>query len=489
MADMMEKIVALAKRRGFIFPGSELYGGLANTYDYGPVGTELLRNIKNLWWETFVHRRTDIVGLDASLISHQKVWEASGHTSGFSDVLIDCKQCKHRIRADHLIEDYLEENIQKSDEFLALFDTVPQSEDIGPDRIKTAIANKKVEVLTLLEIETVLTHLKITCPNCKKYDWTMPRKFNLLFPVHLGIVMGDQALAYLRGETAQGMFVNFENVVNSTRVRLPFGIAQLGKSFRNEVTLGNSVFRTIEFEQGEIEYFFDPENEDWEKLFEGWKESMWQFIIKSLGVREENLRWRMHTDDERSFYSKRTEDLEYKFPFGFKELWGLAYRTDYDLKQHIKHSGKDLYITDPTTDKKVIPHVIEPAVGINRLFLMVLSDAYHEEGERVVLRLDPKIAPYKVAVFPLLANKEKLVGKAKEIFESLRSEFACTFDDRGNIGKRYLYQDEIGTPWCVTVDFDSLEDGAVTVRDRDTTEQTRVPIADLSSYFSKKLSK
>lgn len=485
----MDKIVALAKRRGFIFPGSDLYGGLANTYDYGPVGTELLRNIKNLWWETFVHRRTDIVGLDASLISHQKVWEASGHTSGFSDVLVDCKQCKHRIRADHLIEDYLAENEQKLEEFATLFDSVPESDDIHPEHIKAGILQKKVEGLTLLEIETTLSHLKTTCPNCKKFDWTMPRQFNLLFPIHLGIVMGDQSLAYLRGETAQGMFVNFENVVNSTRVRLPFGIAQLGKSFRNEVTLGNSVFRTIEFEQGEIEYFFDPENGKWEVLFESWKDAMWQFIIKNLGVREENLRWRMHTDDERSFYSKRTEDLEYKFPFGFKELWGLAYRTDYDLRQHIKHSGKDLYIIDPTTNKKVIPHVIEPAVGINRLFLMVLSDAYHEEGERVVLRLDPKIAPYKIAVFPLLANKEQLVGKANEIFESLRSEFACTFDDRGNIGKRYLYQDEIGTPWCVTVDFDSLEDDAVTVRDRDTTEQIRIPIVELSSYFSKKLSK
>ncbi|MBI2442577.1 MAG: glycine--tRNA ligase [Candidatus Levybacteria bacterium] len=488
MVDKMDKIVALAKRRGFIFPGSELYGGLANTYDYGPVGAELLRNIKNLWWETFIHRRTDIVGLDASLISHQKVWEASGHTTGFSDVLIDCKECKHRIRADHLIEDYLGEHEQKIDEFIELFTSVPHSADIDPERIKTGIANKKVEGLTLLEVETILNHLKIPCPNCGKFAWTTPRKFNLLFPVHLGIVMGDQALAYLRGETAQGMFVNFENVVNSTRVRLPFGIAQLGKSFRNEVTLGNSVFRTIEFEQGEIEYFFDPESESWEKLFDSWKESMWHFVVHSLGIREENIRWRVHTDDERSFYSKRTEDLEYNFPFGFKELWGLAYRTDYDLKQHIKHSGKELFIVDPKTNKKITPHVIEPAVGINRLFLMVLSDAYYEEGERVVLRIAPRIAPFKVAVFPLLANKEELVTKAKGIFETLRVQIPCMFDDRGNIGKRYLYQDEIGTPWCVTVDFDSLEDGTVTVRDRDTTEQVRLPIAELFSYFSKKLS-
>jgi len=483
MADQMEKIVALAKRRGFIYPGSELYGGLANTYDYGPVGTELLRNIKNLWWDTFVHRRTDIVGLDASLISHQKVWEASGHTSGFSDALLDCKSCKRRIRADHLIEDFLENHAEE----LRSTSFVPVK--ISADELKNAFVTKKVEGWTEEKMEEIIALLQIKCPSCGKLDWTGVRKFNLLFPVHLGIVEGDQDLAYLRGETAQGMFVNFENISNSTRVRLPFGVAQLGKSFRNEVTLGNSVFRTIEFEQGEIEYFFDPENEDWEKLFEGWKESMWQFIIKGLGIREENLRWRLHGDEERSFYSKRTEDMEYNFPFGFKELWGLAYRTDYDLKQHIKHSGKELYIVDPKTNKKVTPHVIEPAVGINRLFLMVLADAYHEEGERVVLRIDPKIAPYKIAIFPLLANKEQLVGKAKELFETLRAEFTCTFDDRGNIGKRYLYQDEIGTPWCVTVDFDSLEDHAVTVRDRDTTEQVRVPMAELSSYFTKKLRK
>ena len=483
MADQMDKIVALAKRRGFIYPGSELYGGLANTYDYGPVGTELLRNIKNLWWDTFVHRRTDIVGLDASLISHQQVWEASGHTSGFSDALLDCKNCKRRIRADHLIEDFLENNVGelRAESFKPV--------KISEDELENAITTKKVEGWSEEKMEEIISLLEIQCPSCEKLDWTGVRKFNLLFPVHLGIVEGDQDLAYLRGETAQGMFVNFENVINSTRVRLPFGIAQLGKSFRNEVTLGNSVFRTIEFEQGEIEYFFDPENEEWEKLFESWKESMWKFATKSLGIREENLRWRLHGDEERSFYSKQTVDLEYKFPFGFKELWGLGYRTDYDLKQHIKHSGKELYIVDPKTNKKVTPHVIEPAVGINRLFLMVLADAYHEEGERVVLRIDPKIAPYKIAIFPLLANKEQLVGKAKELFETLRAEFTCTFDERGNIGKRYLYQDEIGTPWCVTVDFDSLEDHAVTVRDRDTTEQVRVPMTELSSYFSKKLAK
>lgn len=456
MADVMEKVVSLAKRRGFIFPGSELYGGLANTYDYGPVGVELLRNVKNLWWETFVHRRTDIVGLDASLISHQDIWKASGHASGFADALVDCKNCKHRMRADHLVEEALKQN---------------------------------VEGLSTEELDKIIQENNISCPNCKKSDWTKVRKFNLLFPVHLGIVEGDQDLAYLRGETAQGMFVAFENVVSSTRVRLPFGIAQLGKTFRNEVTLGNSVFRTIEFEQGEIEYFFDPNKSDWEKLFEEWKKNMWIFATEILGITEKKLRWREHDEKERSFYSKKTEDLEYEFPFGFKELWGLAYRTDYDLKQHIKHSGKELFIVDPYTSEKVVPHVIEPAVGINRLFLMILCDAYREEEGRVRLSLAPKLAPYKVAVFPLLANKEKLVEKAKSVFDDLSKQMTVAFDDRGNIGKRYLYQDEIGTPWCVTVDFETLEDNAVTVRDRDTAKQERVALDSLSQYFQKKLSK
>ena len=311
------------------------------------------------------------------------------------------------------------------------------------------------------------------------------RKFNLLFPVNMGIVEGEQGLAYLRGETAQGMFVNFKNVIESTRVKLPFGIAQLGKSFRNEITPGNSVFRTLEFEQGEIEYFFDPEVSNWEELFEQWKTSMWEFITKKVGIKEENLRWREHSDEERSFYSKRTEDLEFKFPFGFKELWGLAYRTDYDLSQHEKGSGKELRFNDSQSGKKILPHVIEPAVGINRIFLMVLSDAYVEEEKRTVLKLSPKLAPYKAAVFPLLSNKEELVLKAKEVLNMLKVDFPVAFDSRGNIGKRYLAQDEIGTPYCITVDFESLEDNAVTVRDRDTTEQQRVPISELHSFISK----
>ncbi len=483
----MEKIVALAKRRGFIYPGSEIYGGLANTYDYGPLGTELLRNIKNEWWKMFVQERDDVVGLDASLISHHRIWEASGHTAGFADAMIDCKNCKARMRADHLLENFLES-----------IDTAVSEELINSLGVKNkdlvvALKTGKVEGLSIQSLENIRANLSnlskrpLVCPNCGENDWTAIRKFNLLFPVQLGIVEGEQGLGYLRGETAQGMFINFRNVVDSTRVRLPFGIAQLGKGFRNEITAGNSVFRTIEFELGEIEYFFDPETTEWKGLFEHWKSQMWEFVTKGLSIKEENLRWREHGDEERSFYSKRTEDMEYKFPFGFKELWGLAYRTDYDLTQHVNFSKKDLSITDPQTGKKVIPHVIEPAVGITRLLLMVLVDSFFEDDKRTVLKINPKLAPYKVAVFPLLANKENLVEKAKSIYDDLKKHFMVAFDDRGNIGKRYLYQDEVGTPWCVTVDFDSLEDGAVTVRDRDTMQQERVAIKDLASYFTEKL--
>jgi glycyl-tRNA synthetase len=456
----MEKIVALAKRRGFIFPGSEIYGGLANTYDYGPVGAELLRNIKNLWWETFVQKRRDMVGLDGSIISHHKIWEASGHVAGFADAMIDCKHCKSRFRADHIIEDFFAKQGKE----------------------------QNVEGLSPKELDEIIKENKIKCPKCGEHNWTSVRKFNLLFPVQLGIVEGDAGMGYLRGETAQLIFTNFKNVLDSNRVRLPFGIGQIGKSFRNEITPGNSVFRTIEFEQGEIEYFFDPEESDWETLFGSWKKAMDYFVTKILGVKEENLRWRIHTDEERSFYSKRTEDMEYKFPFGFKELWGLAYRTNYDLTQHMNASKKDLSVVDPQTGKKIVPHVIEPAVGINRLLLMVLADAYTEEENRTVLKIAPKLAPYKVAVFPLLANKEELVKKANEVFEDLSSDFMTAFDARGNIGKRYLAQDEIGTPWCVTVDFDTLEDDTVTVRDRDTSKQERIAIKDLKKYINERLS-
>ncbi len=460
--DLMEKIVSLAKRRGFIYPGSDLYGGLANTYDYGPVGVELLRNIKDLWWKRFVQERDDIVGIEASIISHHAVWDATGHTTGFSDAMIDCRNCKSRFRADHIIEDWFEQKGEK----------------------------KIVEGLNPEELTAIIREHTITCPKCKEHDWTDVKSFNLMFPVNLGIVEGDQSLAYLRGETAQGMFINFNNVVSSTRVRLPFGIAQIGKSFRNEITLGNSVFRTIEFDQGEIEYFFNPEKTDWEGLFETWKTDMWDFVTKTLGVSEEKLRWRVHNDEERSFYSKRTEDLEYQFPFGMKELWGLAYRTDYDLMKHREHSGREMFIVDPQTNEKIVPHVIEPALGLTRALLMVLLDAYEEDAEqgRTVMKFSPQVAPFKVAVFPLLANKPELVDKAREIYRSLKKEMHITWDDRGNIGKRYLYQDEIGTPWCVTIDFDTLENDSVTVRDRDTAKQERVPLVELANYFREKLS-
>lgn len=479
--DVMEKVVALTKRRGFIYPGSEIYGGLANTYDYGPMGTELLRNIKNLWWKYFVQERSDMVGLDSSIISHHKIWEASGHVAGFADAMIDCKNCKARMRADHLVEDFLErkETMLTTKSFGSAYEKEGE--------YKKYVGRSKVEGLSTDGLKLIVENHKITCPNCGKHDWTDVRKFNQLFPVQLGIIQGEGGSAYLRGETAQGIFINFRNVVDSTRVKLPFGIGQIGKSFRNEITPGNSVFRTIEFEQGEIEYFFDPELSDWQELFEKWKNAMHDFVTKALGVSAQNLRWRTHTDEERSFYSKQTEDLEYKFPFGFKELWGIAYRTNYDLQQHSNASNKDLAMVDSQTGNKILPHVIEPAVGLTRLLLMTLVDAYTEEENRTVLKLHPKIAPYKVAVFPLLANKEPLVAKAKEVYDSLKSQLMVTFDARGNIGKRYLAQDEIGTPWCVTVDFDSLEDEQVTVRDRDTMQQERVAIKDLLDHFTQKL--
>lgn len=450
----MDKIISLSKRRGFIYPGSEIYGGLANTYDYGPVGAELLRNIRNLWWDFFVHKSENIVGIDASLISHQEVWKASGHAAGFADALIDCKNCKLRMRADHLVEEATKENVE----------------------------GWKEE-----ELADFIREKRIVCPNCGKFNWTDVRKFNLLFPVHLGIVEGDQSLAYLRGETAQGMFINFKNVVDSTRVRLPFGIAQLGKSFRNEITPGNSVFRTLEFEQGEIEYFFDPENSNWEELFAKWKESMWEFATANLGISKEKLKWREHTDKERSFYSRKTEDLEYEFPFGYKELWGVAYRTDYDLKQHAKFSKQDLAILDPQTNKKIIPHVIEPAVGINRLLLAVMCSAYEEVDGRTILKFSPKVAPFKAAVFPLLANKPELVEKAHNLYMKLKRKFPVYWDDRGNIGKRYLYQDEIGTPFCLTIDFQTLEDDTITIRDRDNAAQVRLNIDSVSEFIQNKL--
>lgn len=461
--DLMQKIVSLCKRRGFVYPGSEIYGGLANTYDYGPLGAEILRNIKNLWWKFFVHNRENIFGLDSNILMSPKVWEASGHTSSFTDVTLDCKSCHTRTRADHLIEDHFAKKNQE----------------------------KKVEGLSPEELDKIIQTEKIPCPNCGKSDWTKPRKFNLLFETHIGIVSGEKSLAYLRGEIAQGMFVNFKNVVDSLSPKLPFGLAQSGSAFRNEITLGKFFFRTLQFNLSEFEYFFDPEKEDWNKLFENWQEEMWKWSTEILGIKEKNLRWRKHTDEERSHYSKRTEDIEYKFPFGFKELYGLAYRTDYDLKNHMEKSGVDLRFQDMETNKKLIPHAIEPTFGMDRSVLAALIDGYSEEGEgkkkRTVLKISPKIAPYKAAVFPLLANKENLVKKARKVFEDLKGKFNTAWDDRGNIGKRYFSQDEIGTPFCITVDFQTLEDDTVTIRDRDTMKQERVKVEKLGEYIWEKI--
>ena len=449
-------ITSLAKRRGFFYPGSDIYGGLANTWDYGPLGAILKKRIKDLWWNTFVEYRDDMVGLDSSVISSSKVWEASGHVASFADAMVDCKTCHSRTRADHLIED------------------------------KLAI---KVEGKSLTELTSIIQDNKLKCPTCGATDLTEARSFNLLFPVHLGILAETSDLAYLRGETAQGIFINFKNILDSTRVKLPFGVGQMGKSFRNEITKGQATFRTVEFEQGEIEYFFNPAVTAWEPLFESWLSAMKDFVIKTLGINKDNLRVREHDDKERSFYSKKTVDLEYNYPFGFKELWGLSYRSDYDLMQHIKHSGKELTYTDPYTLEKFVPHVIEPAVGIDRLVLMVLCDAYHvdEANHRTLLKLAPALAPYTAAVFPLVKNNEAIVAKAKSIFDSLKSQYRVAWDDRGNIGKRYLYQDEIGTPFCITIDHDTLNDDCVTVRDRDTMQQERVSIDKLVAYISVKL--
>jgi len=458
-----EEASSFVKRRGFIYPGSEIYGGLANTYDYGPLGVELLRNIKNLWWDFFVRRRENIFGLDTNILMHPKVWEASGHTSSFADIVVDCKNCKLRIRSDHLIEDfYTSKGVEK-----------------------------KVEGLTEKELDKIIRKEKIKCPNCEAFSWTNSRRFNLLFETEIGIVSGTKNLVYLRGEIAQGMFVNFRNVVNSISPKLPFGLAQSGVAFRNEVTLGRLTFRTLQFNLSEFEYFFDPTREKWENIFDFWKGEMWNWTTKVLGINEKNLRWRTHTDKERSHYSKRTEDIEFKFPWGFKELYGIAYRTDFDLKNHMEKSGVDLRYKDPDTGRKFIPHVVEPTFGMDRSFLALIFDRLDKEEarKRWVFRISPHLAPYKVAVFPLLANKENLVTKARKVFFLLLENLSATWDERGNIGKRYYSQDEIGTPWCVTIDFQTLEDDSVTVRDRDTMLQERVNINLLLKYFKKKLSK
>lgn len=451
--NLMEKIVSLCKRRGFVFPGSEIYGGLANTWDYGPMGVALKRNIQDAWWKFFVTSRLDMVGLDAAILMNPRVWEASGHVSNFNDAMVDCKNCKARHRADHLIEN--------------------------------AVDGIKVEGLEPKDLDKLIESNKIKCPNCGEHDFTGARVFNLLFQTYIGPVAKDSSPVYLRGELAQSMFVDFKSILESSRKKLPFGIAQAGKCFRNEITPGNFIFRTIEFDLMEFEYFIKEEN--WEKTFEYWMAEMHKWL-DVVGIDKKRTRVREHDKKELSHYSKRTADIEFNTPFGWKELYGCAYRTNFDLKNHQEKSGEKMEYFDPETNTKFIPHVIEPTFGLNRSFLMVLLSAYDEEeveGEtRVVLRLNKNVAPFKVAVLPLLT---KLNGDAKKVWEKLAPHFATDFDVTGTIGKRYRRQDEIGTPYCVTFDFDTLNDQAVTVRDRDTMKQERIKIDELTNYLNSKL--
>jgi glycyl-tRNA synthetase len=457
-SNLMEKIVSLCKRRGFVFPGSEIYGGLANTWDYGPMGVELKKNIQEAWWKFFVRDRLDMVGLDAAVLMNPKVWDASGHVKSFNDALVDCKECKSRFRADHLVED--------------------------------AVEDIKVEGLEPKDLDKLIKNNKIKCPECGKQNFTPARVFNLLFQTYIGPVAKDSEPVYLRGELAQSMFVDFKQILETSRKKIPFGIAQVGKCFRNEITPGNFIFRTIEFDLMEFEWF--TKEDEWEKWFDYWLSEMNKWL-DFVGIDKKKTRIREHTKKELSHYSKRTVDIEFNTPFGWKELYGCAYRTDFDLKNHQKHSGKEMEYFDPETNNKFIPHVIEPTFGLTRSVLMVLLSAYHEEmakdakgGEelRVVLKLNPNIAPFKIAVLPLVG---KLNDDAKKVYEKLAPYFNTDFDVTGSIGKRYRRQDEIGTPYCVTFDFDSLDDKAVTVRDRDSMKQDRVNVKELIDYLSKKL--
>ncbi|MBR5441972.1 MAG: glycine--tRNA ligase [Clostridia bacterium] len=451
----MEKLVALCKGRGFVYAGSEIYGGLANTWDYGPLGVELKTNIKNAWRKKFIQENPYNVGLDSAILMNPQTWVASGHLGGFSDPLMDCRECKTRHRADNLIEDFDGTNV-------------------------AGWSNEQM-------MDYIKEHA-IACPQCGKYDFTDIRQFNLMFKTFQGVTEDSKNELYLRPETAQGIFVNFANIQRTTRKKVPFGVAQIGKSFRNEITPGNFIFRVREFEQMELEFFCKPGTDlEW---FEYWRGFCRDWLY-SLGIKEENLRLRDHDPEELCFYSKATTDFEYLFPFGWGELWGVADRTDYDLTQHINTSGKSLDYFDPETNERYIPYVIEPSLGVERLFLTILTEAYDEEvvdaeknDTRVVLRLHPTLAPFKCAILPL---SKKLNEQATEIFTSLSKKFNVDYDDAGSIGKRYRRQDEIGTPFCITYDFDSVEDGCVTVRDRDTMEQVRLPIADLEKYIEEKI--
>ncbi|MBQ3879009.1 MAG: glycine--tRNA ligase [Oscillospiraceae bacterium] len=457
----MDKIVALCKGRGFVYPGSEIYGGLANAWDYGPLGVELKNNIKRAWWKKFVQENPYNVGLDSAILMNPQVWVASGHVTTFNDPLIDCKSCKMRHRADKLIEDWCHE---------------------------TGDTSTNVEAMTNEDMVAFIREKSIPCPGCGKSDFTDIRKFNLMFKTHQGVTEDNSTEVYLRPETAQGIFVNFKNIQRTTRRKVPFGVAQVGKSFRNEITPGNFIFRIREFEQMELEFFCKPGTDlewfaYWRKFCNDW--------LTGLGIKEENLRLRDHEKEELAFYSKATTDFEFMFPFGWGELWGVADRTDYDLSQHIKTSGQDLDYFDQEANEHYVPYVIEPSLGADRVTLAFLVEAYDEElldeaknDTRVVLHLHPALAPFKAAVLPL---SKKLGDKATELYQNLSKSFMVDYDEAGSIGKRYRRQDEIGTPMCITVDFDTETDGCVTVRDRDTMEQVRLPIAELESYIAEKI--
>ena len=458
MVKDMETMVSLCKNRGYIYPGSEIYGGLANTWDYGPLGVELKNNVKNAWRKKFIQEKKDIVGLDAAILMNPETWAASGHLSGFSDPLIDCKECKTRHRADKLIEEW--------------------SHNQGNDIVADGWTDE--------ELVNYINENKIPCPNCGKTNFTSIRKFNLMFKTFQGVTEDSTSTVYLRPETAQGIFVDFKNVLRTTRKKMPMGIAQIGKAFRNEITPGNFTFRTREFEQMELEFFVKPGTDlEW---FKYWKEFCKNWLL-DLGMKEENIRLRDHSQEELVFYSKATTDIEFNFPFGWGELWGIADRTDYDLSKHQEHSKQDLTYLNAETNEKYIPYVIEPSLGADRVTLAFLCNAYEvqdlgEGDSRVVLHLHPALAPYKVAILPL---SKKLSDKANEVFEKLSKKFSCDYDEAGSIGKRYRREDEIGTPYCITVDFDTLEDNQVTIRDRDTMEQIRLPIDEVEKYIEDKI--
>ena len=458
MLKSMDTLVALCKNRGIIYPGSEIYGGLANTWDYGPLGNEIKNNVKNAWRKKFIQEQKNIVGLDAAILMNPETWVASGHVGGFSDPLIDCKECKTRHRADKLIEEWAHEN--------------------GNDMIADGMTDE--------ELTSFISENKIPCPSCGKTNFTGIRKFNLMFKTFQGVTEDTTSEIYLRPETAQGIFVDFKSVLRSSRKKMPMGIAQIGKAFRNEITPGNFTFRTREFEQMELEFFCKPGTDlEWHKY---WKDYCENWLL-SLGMKKDNIRLRDHSPEELVFYSKATTDLEFKFPFGWGELWGIADRTDYDLTQHMNHSKQDLSYQDPETNEKYVPYVIEPSLGADRVVLAFLCNAYEEqeiaEGDtRTVLHLHPALAPYKLAVLPL---SKKLSDKANEVYDKLSKKFMCDYDEAGSIGKRYRREDEIGTPFCITVDFDTLEDESVTIRDRDTMEQVRVKIDEIEKWIEEKI--